>query len=396
MKTILTIFRKELKDSLRDRRTIITMIIVPLLMFPVMIGLTSRFIMSHEEKAQVRELKVGLLAGENAGEFVEMLGEQENILVFEHIQLEEGQALVASDSLNAFIVFHEKFDRQVRELGQGEITFYLKETEDREIEEGRIMELLGEFEELLRTDRFETLNLDINIIKTLSISKVNLATPKEQLADMVGGILPYMFILFCFMGSMYPSIDLAAGEKERGTLETLLTSPVNRFQILIGKFGVVVLTGISSAAVSLLGLYLGIRYISSIPAEFVDMIMSILEPGSILVLLSLLLPLSVFFAGLLLSISFTARTYKEAQSKIGPLFPVIIIPAFIGMMPGMNLNASTALIPILNVSLATRTIIAGQADVSVLIIVYLSLVVYAGAALFLCSKTFSRESAIFR
>ncbi|MCK4504779.1 MAG: ABC transporter permease [Candidatus Aegiribacteria sp.] len=396
MKTILTVFRKELKDSLRDRRTIITMIIVPLLMFPVMIGLTSRFIMSYEEKAQARELKVGLLAGDNADKFVEMLCEQENILVFEQIQLEKGQELIASDSLDAFIVFHEEFDRQVSELGLGEITFYLKETEEREIEIDRILELLGEYEELLRIDRFEALNLDISIIETLSISKVNLATPKEQLADMVGGILPYMFILFCFMGSMYPSIDLAAGEKERGTLETLLTSPVNRFQILIGKFGVVVLTGISSAAVSLLGLYLGVRYISSIPAEFVDMAMSILEPGSILILLSLLLPLSVFFAGLLLSISFTAKTYKEAQSKIGPLFPVIIIPAFIGMMPGINLNASTALIPILNVSLATRTIIAGQADVSIMIIVYLSLAVYAGAALFLCSKTFSRESAILQ
>lgn len=396
MKTIMTIFRKELKDSLRDRRTIITMIIVPLLMFPVMIGLTSRFILSYEEKAKVSELKVGILAGENASEFVEMLGEQENILVLAHIQLEEGRELVASDSLDAFIVFHEEFDRQVSELGQGKIDFYLKETEEREIEISRIMELLCEYEELLRIDRFEDLNLDISIIETLSISNMNLATPKEQLADMVGGILPYMFILFCFMGSMYPAIDLAAGEKERGTLETLLTSPVNRLQILIGKFGVVVLTGIGSAAVSLLGLYLGIRYISSIPAEFIDMVMSILEPGSILVLLSLLLPLSVFFAGLLLSISFTARTYKEAQSKIGPLFPVIILPAFIGMMPGMNLNASTAMIPILNVSLATRTIIAGQADFGIMMIVYLSLAVYAGAALFLCSKIFSRENAILQ
>lgn len=396
MKTILTIFRKELKDSLRDRRTIITMVIVPLLMFPVMIGLTSRFILSHEEKAQVRELKVGLLAGENAGEFVEMLNEQDNILVFEQIPHDEGQELIAADSLDAFIVFSEEFDSQISELGQGEITFYLKETEEREIEEYRIMELLGEYEEILRADRFENLNLDINIIETISLSKVNLATPKERLADMVGGILPYMFILFCFMGSMYPSIDLAAGEKERGTLETLLTSPVKRIQILIGKFGVVVLTGVGSATISLLGLYLGIRYISSIPAEFIDLIMSILEPGSIIVLLSLLFPLSVFFAGILLSISFTAKTYKEAQSKIGPLFPVIIIPAFIGMMPGMNLNISTALIPILNVSLATRTIIAGQADAGLLTVVYLSLAVYAAAALFLCGKTFSRESAIFQ
>ncbi|MCK5064348.1 MAG: hypothetical protein KAQ97_03640, partial [Candidatus Fermentibacteraceae bacterium] len=144
MKTILTIFRKELKDSLRDRRTIITMIIVPLLMFPVMIGLTSRFIISYEEKAQIRELKVGLLTGENAGEFVEMLGEQENILIFEQIPLDEGQELISSDSLDAFIVFHEEFDRQVSELGQGEITFYLKETEEREIEKDRVMELLGE------------------------------------------------------------------------------------------------------------------------------------------------------------------------------------------------------------------------------------------------------------
>jgi sodium transport system permease protein len=157
----------------------------------------------------------------------------------------------------------------------------------------------------------------------------------------------------------------------------------------------VILTGISSAAISLIGLYLGVRYISSIPAEFLNMVLSILKPGTIILLMTLLFPLTVFFAGLMLSLSFTARSYKEAQSKLGPMMPVVIIPAFIGLMPGITFNGFTAIVPILNVTLATKQIIAGQADPLLLTMVYGSLVVYAAAALLICTRVFSRESAIF-
>ncbi len=396
MKTIITVFRKELKDSLRDRRTVITMVILPLLMFPVLIGLTSRFVTSYEEQAQEKTLTIGLSEGVGAEGFSAGLEDADNLSVITGLSLDAATEMVIADSLDAYLLFHEEFARQVEELGQGEVTIYSKQTEERAIEAGRIFDLLDEYEVELRELRFTGLGIDPDAYHVISISTENLATGKEQLAEMVGGILPYMFILFCFLGCMYPAIDLAAGEKERGTLETLLTSPVIRTRILIGKFGVVVLTGISSATISLIGLYLGVRYVSAIPAAFIDMIMTILEPGSIVLLLTLLLPLTIFFASLQLTISFFAKSYKEAQSMIGPLYPVIIVPAFLGMMPGMKLTAATALVPILNVSLATKSIIAGQSDPGIMVLVYISLIVYASIGLFFCGKTFGRESAIFR
>ena len=396
MKKILTIFRKELIDSLRDRRTLIAMVIVPLLLFPIMIGISSKMMISQMRKAQEKILKVGLATHGNAESFRQILSGRKDLKVVEGLTVEEGKNLVKSDSLDAFLVFDEGFDRRISDLLPGGIAFYFKATEEKEIEKDRVLKMLEAYENTLRAERFRNLRLDVSIIETVKVDEQNLATTKERLAEVIGGFLPYLFIIFCFMGSMYPAIDLAAGEKERGTLETLLTSPVGRFQILMGKFGVVVLTGIGSAAVSMLGLYIGIRQVREIPPELLQTILSILEVKSIVLLLSLLFPLTIFFAAILLSLSIFAKSFKEAQSMISPMMIVVIVPAFIGLMPGMKLTATTALVPILNVSLATKAIIAGTVVPGLLVVVYLSLVVYAGLAIVGCAKIFGRESAIFR
>jgi sodium transport system permease protein len=212
----------------------------------------------------------------------------------------------------------------------------------------------------------------------------------------IGGFIPYLFVIFCFMGSMYPAIDLAAGEKERGTIETLLTAPVSRFQILLGKFAVVVLAGLLSAAVSMCGLYVAVRQATEMPKDMLQAVTSILDVQSVLLTLSLLLPLTIFFAGFLLSLSMYARSYKEAQSLISPLTIVVILPVGIGMIPGFTLNPVTALIPVLNVSLATKDIIAGTIQPGLLALVYLSLIALAALSLWACARWFNREETIFR
>lgn len=396
MKKIMTVFKKELIDSIRDRRTLVTMVVVPLLLFPILIGISSKMMISQARKAREKTLRIGLMTHNNARGFRESLLGREDIIVIDHIDAELGQQLIKKDSLDAFILFEKDFDKRVGDMLTGRITLYFKATEEREIEKRRVLTLLNDFERELRSSRFDKLNLDLSIIETIDVDEQNLATPKERLAEVIGGFLPYLFIIFCFMGAMYPAIDLAAGEKERGTLETLLTSPVGRFQILLGKFGVVVLTGILSAAISMLGLYVGIRQVKEIPPELLNMILSILEFDSIVLLISLLLPLTIFFAAILLSLSFFAKSFKEAQSIISPMMIVVIIPAFIGLMPGIRLTPTTALIPVLNVSLATKGIIADTIVPGMLIEVYLSLIVYAALSIVVCSKIFTREGTIFR
>ena len=179
-------------------------------------------------------------------------------------------------------------------------------------------------------------------------------------------------------------------------METLLTAPVSRFQILLGKFAVVVLAGILSAGVSLLGVYVAVQHIEEIPPELMQLIMGILDVQTIILVLSLLLPLTVFFAAILLSLSIFAKSYKEAQSLISPLSIVIILPVLVGVMPGVELDWVTAMIPVLNVSLATKEIIAGTIEPLLLAEVYATLVALASLSLWGCAKWFGREETIFR
>jgi sodium transport system permease protein len=396
MRPIFVIFRKELIDTLRDRRTLVSMILIPLLLFPLLIGISSRVMTSQIRKAQEKTLNIAVIAQGNAGEFLELLRAQKNIRLVENLSLDSARSLIDKDSLDACFKFSPDFDKQVAVMKSGDVTMYYKSTEQRAIEKERSANLLKQFEQKLRTRRLEFLKIDESVMKVVNLRQENIASAKEKIAGVIGGFLPYLFIIFCFMGSMYPAIDLAAGEKERGTLETLLTSPVSRMEILLGKFGVVVLTGILTAAISIIGLYIGIIQTREIPPELLSTILGILEFKSIVMLLSLLLPLTVFFAGVLLSLSFFARSYKEAQSIISPMTIVIIVPAFVGLMPGMSLNIVTACIPILNVSLATKAIIADTASPLLLLEVYVSLIALAGLALFLCSRVFENETTIFR
>lgn len=398
MKSLGTVFRKELTDTLRDRRTIITMILVPLMLFPVIMSVMTRIQVSQMKKAEAEVLQVALITYGNAQAFRDSLLARDDFEVHEDIPADSVRALIQRDSLDGAFVFSKNFDKRVQNLKSGRVKFYYKSTENEseDITKRRLKEVLDGFEKTLLAQRFKKLQLDEDIVEPVKVAEVNVATRKERLGRAIGGFLPYIFVIFCFTGAMYPAIDLAAGEKERGTIETLLTAPVPRLQILLGKFSVVVLTGIASAAISMLGLYIGFRQIPEIPTEALETILSILEVKSIVLVLSLLFPLTVFFAGLLLSVSIFARSFKEAQSYISPMTFVVILPVVVGLLPGITLNAGTALIPILNISLATKEIIAGTIKTGLLLEVYASLIVLAALGLFFCTQMFTRESVIFR
>ncbi len=396
MNTILTIFKKEMLDTLRDRRTIITMIIIPVLLFPVMFSLMTKIGESQAKKAKEKILRVTVVAPEEAADFYDILAEYDDITLIRDVDRDSITALIRSDSLDGAYIFADNFAKRLRQERAGVVEMLYRSTDSNNITKNRLENVLEKYEDALLVKRLEKYGLKKSFIKTLTIKKKDIATKREKFGKIIGGFMPYIFVIFCFMGAMYPAIDLGAGEKERGTIETLLTSPANRFQILIGKFMVVVVTGLASAAVSILGLYIGVRQAVDIPEELFQALSGVLETSSLLMVLSLLLPLTIFFGGILLSLSIYARSFKEAQSLISPGTILVILPAAIGMIPGISLNSMTALVPVLNVSLATKDIMAGTIDPLLLSVVYLSLIFYAGISLWFCTYWFSKESVIFR
>ena len=407
MNYIWIIFKKELKDITRDRRTIITMIIVPMLLFPILTTIATKIISSQTKKAQTKTLVVGLITYNNDTDFRNILQSREDLTIVENITEAQIDTLIQSDSLDAVIRFSENFTAQVKNLEPGDIHLHFKSAKDLNVTRNRLTDLIKEYEKTLLNERFAHLNLERSVTEAIKTHRHDVASKQEQFGKTVGGIIPYIFILFCFTGCMYPAIDLGAGEKERGTLETLLTSPVRHLHIIIGKIGVIALSGLTSASIAFLGIVLAAvvhpeiatRLLNNVSETFNIAHMSFLVLAlfiPIIVISLLLLPLAIFFASLLMAISIFAKSFKEAQSQMSPLTIVILLPVFIGILPGIELNVFTALIPVLNLSLATKDIISGTISPWLLVEVYSSLILISMLSLTFCVKWFEREDVIFR
>ncbi len=395
MNAIKTIMKKEFLDITRDRRTLITMIILPLMLFPVLLNVMTRVSVRMAKKEKAKALQVAVIKDKTPQEFQTFLEGYENVEIVYETSEDEINDKIVNDSLDVYFMFSSDFFEKIKELGTGRIDAYYKSKSTTGIVKKRIQDILDEYKKPFMDERYAALGIEAKQLEVIELEITNMATMQEELAENVGGFIPYLFIIFCFMGAMYPAIDLAAGEKERGTYETLLTTPVSRFEILLGKFGVVTIGGLVSAIAGIVGLYIGVRMNSDIPKDLLESLISILEIKSMIIVTTLLIPLSVFFSGLLLSLSIIAKSFKEAQSIVSPLMIVVILPAVMGMLPGIELNTGTALIPILNVTLATKVVLSGNYPVVNLALVYISLSVFACAALYVSSLIFKRESSVF-
>lgn len=394
MREAFTVFKKELIDTLRDRRTIIAMVVVPLLLFPAFFIVTSMVMQSQSEQAAEKTLEVALINA--TPEFEAQIADAPNMEIVRGVSEDSARARIRRGDLNAAFAFAPDFAEQVSNLNAGTVQMIYKSGDNSSILLRRLNSVADRYERQLLETRFASLDISLSATDAVQLREVDVATAQEQIAQAVGGFLPYVFIIFCFLGGMYPAIDLGAGEKERGTLEALLTTPVNRMHLLIGKLGVIVLTGVLSAVIAILSIVLTPQFIDDIPQSLLDAAYNILDPGVVAVLLSLLIPLTIFFGAAQLSLSFYAKSFKEAQSIINPLTIAVIFPAFIALLPGIELNTWTALVPVLNVSLATKAVIGGTFSVGHLALVYISLIAFAAIGLAVCAHLFQRENVIFR
>lgn len=396
MKTIFTIARKEFLDTIRDRRTLIIMVVIPLLLFPGIMYVITTVQAGQAQKAQEKDLNVGIINPYDQGkQLLAMLSQESGLSLIDGIEDSSATELVRSDSLDIVLNLGPDFDQQLDSFATANLQMYFQSTDDNATQR-RVEKPISRYEDQLLAQRLSQLSLSDDNINPIEIQKQDVATQQEFLGNIVGGFLPYIFIIFSFMGCVYPAIDLFAGEKERGTLETILTTPAGSRQILFGKMIVVASSGIISAGLAILGLFLSINLIDAIPADFLTVINDLLRWEAVALLLALIIPMAIFFAGMLIPLATYARSFKEAQSTVTPLNFLVIIPAAIGLTPGIELNIGTALIPILNVALASKEIVAGTVEALPLILVFVSLIALAAITIFISAMRFSHESNVLR
>ena len=396
MSIIVSIFKKELIDVLRDRRTLMFMVVIPILITPLLIIGSIKFQEYQNKKSEEKILKIAYINESEDSLTKELLSDQKGVKIIEGVKLDSIESYIKSDSLQGGLYLGKGFLKKIKTNSSGDVKIYYKSSDLMSKSKKRMQAALDIYKEKIIAERLKQLNVNDQILQPIAITNIDMATAKETLGKAVGGFIPYVLVMFIFLGAMYPAIDLGAGEKERGSLETLLSSPATKFEITMGKLLVVSLTGIVSGLVSVLGISSSLFFIDKIPVQIQETILELINPFMIFSIIILMIPIAIFFASMLLSISFYARSFKEAQSLMGPLNMVIIVPLFLSLGPGMEMDHATALMPLINVGLLTKEILAGSVELIYFIETLFSLLFCAAIGIWFSVFWFKKENTIFR
>jgi len=398
---ILTIYLKEMKEVLRDRKSLIFMVLLPTLIVPVMMSIMITVVTRTEKKARTETLSYAIFGSENFPELAEAFDAEQG---FEKTAIptpNDITAAIAGGKIKFALVIPETLQQHLARQIQASVDLYYNNASVASKVRQRAGRIIEKISENYRSKKLSELGLDTPqqrqyLLHPVVIDEHGTAPVREVVGAHAGGILPYLFIIFCFAGALYPAIDIAAGEKERGTLETLLLAPVPRHKIVLGKFLVIFTTGITAALLNLASLAIVLAVKVHQSADIFHEVLGSVSIVDILLVVAMLIPTAAIFAALLLSVSVYARSYKEASAYCGPLNFFVIIPAFIALMPWVELNWLWATIPISNVSLAIRELIKGTMDYYMLAVILASNFVVAAALLIFSTKWFERETVLFR
>ncbi len=411
---ILTVYLKELKDSLRDRRTLVSMIVVPTLIMPLIMFSVGTIMSKVMKQAKEEIPSVMILGGEDSPEVVAALRAEKTSKGeprFRIVPAGDYKQLISEKKLRAAVEIPAGFDAALKAGETKTVTIYHYEGEIRSgFGQSAVNDFFRTYREKTVEARLKDRGLPATLMAPFEVRRQNVAPPEKVGGNLFGGFIPYIIVILCFTGAMYPAMDLTAGEKERGTMETLLCSPVSRLNIVLGKF-LMVLTAsvctmlmllVSMSVTAMLGGVLfspdkmAVAQKSIEARSMMGGMMPTIDPLGIVGLFGMIAPVAVFFSALLLAVSLFAKSYKEAQSYVSPMIIVVIMPAVVGMLPGMELSAKTALVPILNLSLVSKEMLSGVWHWNYIALIFGSSCVYAAVALAFCVRMFNREDVMFR
>ncbi|NHF58372.1 ABC transporter permease [Flavobacteriaceae bacterium TP-CH-4] len=392
MRDLLIIIKKELSELLRDKKTIINSIVLPTLLGPVLLFGFIKVSKIIDQNAKEKTIQIGLVnAPQNFMDIVESDTLNQVTIYDESIDF---KTLIDEETIQTAVVFPGDWKAQMDSLRTGAVQIYRNGTKDNVNE--RVSGIMDTYAANLKEARMSQLDISAEKLNPIRQDYVEVGEQKELIGKRIGGFIPYLFILTMWGGCLLAAIDLVTGEKERKTIETTLSLPVSKFTVLMGKSIVASLLGFIPAVLNLLGIIAGLKLIDGIPDTFKAAINEMLNFQSVALILLLLVPFALFLAGFIIALVAGATTFKEAQSKATPIIMVIIIPLVLAMMPGIELSWATVLVPVLNIGLGVKEIMAGTIDMLQYFTILASLIAFAVLAVYFSYKRFSDENAILK
>ena len=397
MKKIGILVKKEMTEILRDKKTLIIALIMPLILYPAMlIGLSLGLTMIMESQAEDSQIVGYNIEDEAYIEPLRALYEQEkeeleNELVFQGAD-QNNEAAVREEA-DAWITVTEGTQSIQIQVD------YTSTNMDSNYAEDTMQELAELYRDVIMAQNLEKEGLTEDFLYPVTYEAIDSVSTSESTGMYYGGMIGMLLIMMILLGAFYPAVDVTTGEKERGTLETLLTLPVTNFQMIMSKFISVSIVACVTAIISLLAFGGSILFLMlAVPEDMTsEMTQFPVETilSSIPILLLALIATALFVTAFSMCFCVFAKSSKEANNYMTPVMLVIMMLTMIGMVPTIELNYTYAIIPIINVTLLIKQVLSQHLDVSLAFITIAVNLAYSVLTIWVLAKMYDSEDIMF-
>ena len=392
---------KEIKHLFRDTKTIVQTVVLPTFITPLLLGGIFWYVgsIATEETKKTYDISTYTSTESN---LITQLDNSDRLNVLSEASIDEVITSVTNGVTEIGLVLDNSFLNDLESDSSAKITIYSKNIDTFSQAKSLVTNIIDDFEEAERNERLVALNLTNEYVNPIVIEEEDLTTEQESAGSIFGAILALFFVMYVMSGSTYPAVDLGAGEKERGTMETLISTNISSVDIIIGKMLSVTTSAVLTATFSMLGfaipmVVIFLFYADSVNEYLFSLLSALLNPVAFLGVFILIIPLSVFMGAFLLAISVYAKTPKEAGLLLGNVLIIFIVPCYIPLInPGLELDFVGALIPCYNLALITNNLIAGTVDWFLYGVALVSTIVYCCIAIYVTYIMFDDENVIFR
>lgn len=430
-RVVIDILRKELTETLRDRRTLLMMVALPVVIYPLLMIGFSKLQVSQQEATAERVSRVAVWGVETPG-FRDAITKGGRVAVEgravppdgvrrglaagtlarppvpagaeggarppgaetsaavepDNPVLAAARSAVSARQVDAVVVLWPDTAQALAELGVGSVSIYFDSVREDSLEaQSRLERLVAAYRETLVSDRERRLGLVPGFARGLDVRSTNVAHEARRSGQILGLFLPFILVTMSLLGGFYPAIDITAGEKERGTMQTLLCAPISPIEIVAGKYLAVWVTSLIAALANVVSL--GTTVMRILPGESISVSMP-----TLLMVFGMLLPVTLFITAVFLAVAAFAKDFKDGQNFLTPVYMLLALPSAVTMLRGIELNAWTAFVPVVNIALLIKALLVSEAAPDLIFLALLSSTAWAAMAIMLAARVFAREQVL--
>ncbi len=401
LKHVMIVLRKEVKDLLRDRRTIISSILLPMILIPVINIVMSGGIQKFE-KDMNENVMVALSRSSNSPEARELVQERilsknPNIVL---VDAEDPVKALENNEIRCILEIENSYAEKLEDGQPIQITLQYDESKTKSQAAADIVSrAIDKFSEEVVEERIAALGLDPDFLQPVQVERKNLAPNDMGNNMMLQMMLPFMISILVAVGGIPAATDLVAGEKERNTFEPLLTTMPDRGSLLLGKYLAVTLFSMVSLVAILVGLSIG--YIinpNSLTIGIDTQLQGIsLDPLAVVLALLITVALGMTFSGIQIALSTIAKSYKEAQTYLSFLMLAAMVPGYATMfMQASDLSPVMFVMPVMNTVAAFKMILGGSINYFNLVLALVTSIIFVILTLMFAASLFKKEKVMFR